>query len=55
MKRELSVTERLLLAQAVHEHGAEVWPDIAKVLATHPMISRPKSFFTAQVVRLNCS
>ncbi|GLB33848.1 putative bromo domain containing protein [Lyophyllum shimeji] len=40
--------ESLILAQAVWEHGADAWPTVAKILSKHPLISRPKSFFTAQ-------
>lgn len=45
----LSNIERLLLAQAVHEVGANAWPNVAKILSKHPLLSRPKSFFNAQV------
>ncbi|KAH9938151.1 uncharacterized protein B0H18DRAFT_965813 [Fomitopsis serialis] len=43
----LNNVERLILCQAVYEHGSDAWPEVAKVLSTHPMISRPKTF-TAQ-------
>jgi hypothetical protein len=42
-------TEALILAQAVWENGANSWQIVAKILTKHPLISRPKSFFTAQV------
>ena len=45
----LSNLEALILAQAVWEHGANAWAAVARLLAKHPLISRPKSFFTAQV------
>lgn len=45
----LSARERLLVAQAVYEYGANAWPDISKVLSKHPLISRPKGFFSPQV------
>ncbi|PPQ75133.1 hypothetical protein CVT26_012094 [Gymnopilus dilepis] len=47
----LTNLESLLLAQAVWELGAgpNSWTPIAKILAKHPLLSRPKSFFTAQV------
>lgn len=46
----LSARERLVFAQAVYEYGAgqSTWSEIAKLLSRHPLISRPKSFFTAQ-------
>ncbi|KAG6866481.1 hypothetical protein C0991_003999 [Blastosporella zonata] len=44
----LSNVESLILAQAVWENGAHAWTAVAKVLSTHSLISRPKSFFTAQ-------
>ncbi|KAG6868523.1 hypothetical protein C0993_001624 [Termitomyces sp. T159_Od127] len=44
----LSNIESLILAQAVWEHGANAWQVVAKVLSNHSLISRPKSFFTAQ-------
>lgn len=51
-KQQSSYTqlESLLLAQTVWELGAnsESWSNIAKLLSSHPLISRPKSFFTAQ-------
>lgn len=45
----LSNIERLLLAQAVHEVGANAWSNVSKILAKHPLLTRPKSFFNAQV------
>jgi bromodomain-containing protein 8 len=45
----LSNIERLLLAQCVHEVGANAWSNVSKILSKHPLISRPKSFFNAQV------
>ncbi|KAG6917889.1 hypothetical protein DXG01_000498 [Tephrocybe rancida] len=44
----LSNLESLILAQAVWENGASSWPAVAKTLSSHALISRPKSFFTAQ-------
>ncbi|KAF9534287.1 hypothetical protein CPB83DRAFT_889287 [Crepidotus variabilis] len=46
----LTSVESLLLAQATWELGAaqSSWQQIAKLLSKHPLISRPKSFFTAQ-------
>jgi hypothetical protein len=50
-RAQLNNIESLLLAQAVWEHGAAQtsWPAVAKILSKHPLLSRPKSFFTAQV------
>lgn len=48
---ELSNIERLLVAQAVHELGAEAWPKVSKLLSKHPLIDRPKNFFSSQVSR----
>lgn len=45
----LSNVERLLLAQAVYEFGANAWPHVSKLLSKHPLLSRPKAFFNAQV------
>ncbi|KAF9055313.1 Bromodomain-containing protein, partial [Hymenopellis radicata] len=39
--------DRLILAQAVYELGDD-WSSIAKLLSKHPLLSHPKSFFTAQ-------
>lgn len=45
----LTTRERLLVAQAVYEYGSNAWPDISHVLSKHPLISRPKGFFSPQV------
>lgn len=45
----LQPIDRLLLAQAVWELGANSWPAVAKLLTKHPLLHHPKSFFTAQV------
>ncbi|KAF8913937.1 hypothetical protein CPB84DRAFT_1757959 [Gymnopilus junonius] len=49
-KRALTSIESLLLAQAVWELGAadDSWTPVAKILAKHPLLSRPKAFFTPQ-------
>ncbi|KAF8165307.1 hypothetical protein B0H34DRAFT_688675 [Crassisporium funariophilum] len=46
----LTPCESLLLAQAVWELGAgqNSWTAVAKLLGKHPLLSRPKSFFTPQ-------
>lgn len=41
----LSSRERLLFAQAVYELGSAAWPEVSKLMARHPMVSKPKSFF----------
>ncbi|TCD69681.1 hypothetical protein EIP91_006698 [Steccherinum ochraceum] len=43
-----TVLERLLFSQAVWEFGSEAWSDVAKLLTNHPLIHRPKNFFTSQ-------
>lgn len=45
----LTNLDRLILAQAVYELGSNSWPAVAKLLSKHPLLSRPKSFFTSQV------
>lgn len=45
----LSTIERLILAQAVYEHGADAWQSVSKLLSKHPALARPKSFFSPQV------
>ena len=45
----LTNLDRLILAQAVYELGANSWPAVAKLLTKHPLLQRPKSFFTPQV------
>ncbi|KAK7470603.1 hypothetical protein VKT23_002027 [Stygiomarasmius scandens] len=45
---ELSTLDRLLIAQAVYELGGNAWPSVAKLLSKHPLLSHPRSFFTAQ-------
>ncbi|KAI0796670.1 hypothetical protein C8Q75DRAFT_205612 [Abortiporus biennis] len=44
----LTHLERLLFSQAVHEFGLDRLPDVAKLLTKHPLLSRPKNFFTQQ-------
>lgn len=44
----LKNVERLILSQAVYEHGSEAWPKVSIIMTEHPMLSRPESFFTAQ-------
>ncbi|RXW24659.1 hypothetical protein EST38_g1145 [Candolleomyces aberdarensis] len=44
----LSPIECLLIAQAAHEFGVATpsWSTISKLMAKHPLVSRPKNFFT---------
>ncbi|KAH9482693.1 Bromodomain-containing protein 8 [Psilocybe cubensis] len=46
----LNSIESLLLAQSVWDLGASqaTWAPISKILSKHPLLSRPKSFFTPQ-------
>jgi bromodomain-containing protein 8 len=48
----LSSTEKLLFAQAVHELGADAWTQVSKLMSNHPLVGRPKNYFTTQVSRL---
>ncbi|TFY82713.1 hypothetical protein EWM64_g1297 [Hericium alpestre] len=45
---DLSNLERLILAQAVYELGANAWPAVAKLLSEHPLISQPHSSFSPE-------
>jgi hypothetical protein len=45
----LSKVEKLLVAQAVFELGPDAWADVAKLLAKHPLVNRPKNYYTTQV------
>ncbi|KAG1872647.1 hypothetical protein C8R48DRAFT_695157 [Suillus tomentosus] len=47
----LTNVECLLLAQAVYEYGANAWQQVSKLLSKHPIISRPKTFFSANSCR----
>ncbi|KDQ64541.1 hypothetical protein JAAARDRAFT_28185 [Jaapia argillacea MUCL 33604] len=42
----LTNIERLLLAQAVYEFGSDSWNEVSKLLSKHPLLTRPKTFFT---------
>lgn len=46
---ELTNVERLLIAQAVHQLGANAWTNVSKLLSNHPLVDRPKPFFSPQV------
>ena len=45
----LSTLERLILAQAVYEFGSSKWDKVATILSTHPLLHRPKNFYTPEV------
>ncbi|KIM67956.1 hypothetical protein SCLCIDRAFT_1210113, partial [Scleroderma citrinum Foug A] len=45
----LSTIERLILAQAIYEFGADAWPTISEVVSKHPALARPNQFFSPQV------
>ncbi|KAI0053542.1 Bromodomain-containing protein [Auriscalpium vulgare] len=45
---DLNNTERLLLAQAVFDLGADNWDAVANILSEHPLISRPEATFSSQ-------
>jgi bromodomain-containing protein 8 len=44
----LTKADRLLVAQAVFEYGANAWAQVSDKLAKHALISRPAAF-TPQV------
>jgi bromodomain-containing protein 8 len=50
MMAGLNKTESLIFSQVIYEFGTNDWSDVVKVLQKHPLIHRPKSFFTVQVV-----
>ena len=46
---QLTNTERLLLAQAVYQEGADDWSKVSQIISNHPLIGRPKSYFNPSV------
>ena len=46
---QLTNTERLLLAQAVYQEGADDWSKVSQLISNHPLIGRPKSYFNPTV------
>lgn len=46
---QLTNTERLLLAQAVYQEGANDWSKVSQIISNHPLIGRPKSYFNPSV------
>lgn len=46
---DLNKLERLIFAQAVYELGSGAWPGVSQILSDHPLLSRPKNFFTPEV------
>ena len=53
VQQPLNTLESLLVAQIVWKNGdvQSTWSAMAKTLSKHPLVSRPKSFFTAQSCR----
>ena len=52
----LSVTEKLLVAQAVYQVGTGDYKSVAKVLLGHPLLelaNRPPAFFSSEVSLLD--
>ncbi|ETW83982.1 hypothetical protein HETIRDRAFT_472349 [Heterobasidion irregulare TC 32-1] len=45
---DLNKLERLIFAQAVYELGSGAWPGVSQILSDHPLLSRPKNFFTPE-------
>ncbi|KAG8966097.1 hypothetical protein FRC03_012509 [Tulasnella sp. 419] len=45
----LSNREKLLFAQVLYELGANDWTEVSKLLIQHPLIDRPKGFFSPQL------
>ncbi|KAI0773360.1 hypothetical protein BC629DRAFT_716181 [Irpex lacteus] len=43
---KLSNLERLILVQAVYEFGNSAWPEVSKLLGSHPMLSHSDQNFT---------
>ena len=41
--------ERLIISQALYEFGVDRMPQVATLMSTHAMLSRPKNFFTVKV------
>lgn len=44
----MNLTERLLFAQVVYEVGSGDWVRVLDILSKHPLIKRPKNFFSIQ-------
>ncbi|KDQ21046.1 hypothetical protein BOTBODRAFT_27062 [Botryobasidium botryosum FD-172 SS1] len=42
----MSTRERLLLAQVVYEVGTGNWDEVSKLMSKHPLVTRPKGFFS---------
>ncbi|KAI6047149.1 hypothetical protein EDC04DRAFT_3135854 [Pisolithus marmoratus] len=50
MPASLQNIERLILAQAVYEYGANAWQSVSQVVSKHPCLTQPSSkLFTPQV------
>lgn len=46
---KMSNLERLILVQAVYEFGNNAWPEVSKLLSSHPMLVQSKQRFSPQV------
>ena len=46
---KLSNLERLILVQAVYEFGNGAWPEVSKLLNSHPMLSHSEQHFAPSV------
>ncbi|KAJ7638851.1 hypothetical protein FB45DRAFT_904056 [Roridomyces roridus] len=44
----ISVLDKLILAQSVWEAGPASWLKISRMMGKHPLLTHPKTFFTAQ-------
>ncbi|KAF8309341.1 hypothetical protein DL93DRAFT_2230978 [Clavulina sp. PMI_390] len=42
----MNTRERLVFAQVVHEVGANDWDQISNLLGKHPLVTRPKAFYS---------
>jgi len=46
--QQMSTRERLLIAQVVYEVGTGDWDEVSQLMSNHPLITRPKGFFSPQ-------
>lgn len=44
-----NILERLILSQALYQHGVDNLPSVVTLMSSHPMLSRPKNFFSVKV------
>lgn len=43
-----NILERLILSQALYQHGVDNLPSVVTLMSSHPMLSRPKNFFSVK-------